>query len=768
MNIKMLKVFVVAVLLFSTPFSAAARGATLTAPAKNGASVLPQGIGSSASVTFADLGYPDSDLVGPFDSTRKTFSAPANWRIQPGGIVVLNYDVIFTGVDVGLIESASNAYVGLLTITFNNDVIGEIRLDDHGSQTRQFEIPAAALASVRPDGRNELKVQLTAQFDCLYDIRTVVVVKSTSGFNLPFEILPPELNLSRLPAPFYLRNSLLPDRTLLVLADSPSIEELQGAINVKAGFGSMVGQSFDFQMVSFGQLTNDAVASSNLIFVGTPDDFPILENVNFSTPISGGQFVNLPAEAAQDGIVELAPSPWNSSKVILLVSGNSGQAVIKAARAVSSGNVFVYQNPAYAYVADVQKLPGELPVEEDFLLQTLGYENITLHGIGINSTEYSFFVSKEQVDTTDGQITLVYSHSGLLDYGLSSLSVDLNGQVISSQPFSEDSEQVTSLPIKIPAGMLRYGENKLLVNVRMQPNLSCDFTGFSDPWLTISNQTALHLPAEDAAADIRPLLIDLKYYPGMLMTRSDLGDLVFVLSKNDQVGWTVAAEMAARLGEDANPSIPNIQAVFADDVPQDLRVGHSLIFVGKASTLPLLVELNDQLPAPFDLNTNTASERDMQIIYRIPPGMSVGYLELMVSPYDSEHLALIVSGNTDLGVQMAGNALLTDILKDQLAGVFAVTNGTQVAISDSHNYFSVVGTLVPGSEQVVTTPLSPTTSPPSFTRPAWLVPVLTGSGALVALIILFVAIRTLTSRRLLQAKASSGKPSESEETPAKK
>ena len=141
----------------------------------------------------------------------------------------------------------------------------------------------------------------------------------------------------------------------------------------------------------------------------------------------------------------MAISPWNESKAVLFVGGNSTDAVIKAAQAISSGRILIYENPALAYVADVQLLSRTLPVVEDFTLQSLGYKTETVSGIGLNSVQYLFNASKEQLNSKDATIDLIYYHSGLLDYGLSSFSVELNNQVIASAAFSKESEQLTTL-----------------------------------------------------------------------------------------------------------------------------------------------------------------------------------------------------------------------------------------------------------------------------------------------------------------------------------
>ena len=701
--------------------------------------------GNHAIVTFADLGYGDSDLVSPYDSTRVLFSIPPNWKLTTGSSVELTYDITLSGADVAKLPAGQNPYGGVITLSFNNQIIGSIPMGELGTHTVRFDIPAQAFAATRLDGRHQLLISLNAQFTCVYDIHAIVSIKNTSLFDLRFETSAPELNLTKLPAPFFLRNSLVPDSTLLVMPENPSELELQSAMNVMAGFGAMIDTDYNVQAVSVGQLVEADLQQNHLIFVGKPADLGPLSSVKFPVPVANGAFSGLPAESAKDGVLEMAASPWNANKVVLLVSGADDAAVAKAAQAVSTGKIVSYVNPSLAYVSDVQPQVQIAGVLTDFTLEDLGYANETLSGIGNNSVQYRFYVSQEQVSSTEASIALLYYHSSLLDYGVSSMTVTLNDQIVGSAVFNKDSEQLTTLDIKIPGDILRFGENRLDVTGRMEAQTSCDTSGFSDPWLVISNQSSLHLPTAQSALGTQKLA-DLKFYPRLFVTHGDLGDVAFVLPKANAASWKTAGQIAYDLGRTAIPLISDLRVAYADNVPSDVREGYSMILVGKASDLGILSELNDSLPAPFDLAANTASERDMQVVYRIPPGVSVGYLELLHSPFNPEKMILIASGNDDTGLGMASAALTLAPLKNQLAGQFAVTNGLQLATSSLASQFSIVGTVVPGSEQVITTPVAPVAGP-GFTRPAWLTLLPIVSGVLALLIILYVIILTAVRRR---------------------
>ena len=750
MKNKILAMMVLLGLLLGSPFSALAQSSRASSHDEQ-AGFIDVGA-NEATVTFAELGFREASLVSPFDSTSVLFSIPANWRLAPGGEIQLDYEVTLSGADAGLIKS-NNPYGGTLSVTFNNQLVTTISLNELGPHTMKFTLPPTALTSVRQDGRHQLTISLNAQFSCLYNISAVVVIKSTSLFKLPFEVSAPELNLSRLPAPFYLRNALVPDHTLLVVPNDPDVKELQAALNVMSGFGSLVGDKFDFGLVPASELTNETLAASNLIFVGRPDEFDILSNIKLPLAIENKKFVDLPTESEADGVLEMAISPWNDSKVTLLISGNSAEAVYKAAQAASAGKVLIYENPALAYVADVQPLSDSLPVVENFTLQSLGYKNETLSGLGLNSVQYLFNASKEQLHSKDSSIDLIYYHSGLLDYGFSSFSVELNNQVISSTAFSKETEQLSTLQVKIPPGILRFGENRLTVSARMLTITSCDATGFSDPWLTISDQSTIHLPATTDANSSTPSLLDLKFFPNLFMTHSDLGDVAFVLPKSTPATWKIAGQMAYELGRNSNPLLSNLKAVYAEDVPQQVLDQNSLIVIGKSSTVPLISKINDQLPAPFDVASDTANESNMQVIYRIPKGMSVGYLELLDSPFNVEKPILVLAGNSDDGLVMAGNALLLNELRNQLTGVFAVTNGTQIATGSASSAFSAVGTLVPPQASVITTPIPvSSTAPGALAPPGWLMPLLVISGVAILLIIGWVFVNALSGKREATAR----------------
>lgn len=740
MRSKIISLFLLAVLLLATPLQAFAQEQGQDQP---GVQVTDTQIMFS----FADLNTTEMTLRSPLTVERLLFSVPPNLRLVSGSFII-NYDVLLTGTEIAKIQEVGGVFGGNLFVKFNDVIVATIPVNTSGSYSQQIELPVSAFTLIREDGRHILTFTFDSQVSCAYDVNAIVTLKGSSAFDLGYESTSPTLNLSRLPAPFYLQDSIIPDGARVVVPDDPDAGELQAALNVMAGFGSMISDVYDLQLVSVGNLTEADRAKYHLIFVGLPEKLALLSEVDFKQPVAGGAFSGLPERARDDGILEMALSPWNPLKAVLLVSGTTPQAILKAAHAVSTARVLIFEDPTLSYVSNVQLLSQALPSVEDFSLADLGYttqDSGLISGIGVTSRDFIFYAARNQVMAKDGYIDLTYYHSGLLEYGAASFSLYLNGQIFSTILFTKETEQVTDTHIRIPPGLLRYGENRLEVRASLLQQPSCNQDLSFDPWLTISDQTKFHLPITEGVTPTTNVPRDLKFFPDLFTGASDLGDVAFVLPKTADK-WNLAGQIAYALGDAVQPALVNLAMAYADDVPQEILDNYSLIVVGKAADLPIIADLNEQLPAPFDLSTNTASERQLQISYRIPEGQHVGYLELMASPYNSEKSILVVAGNTDAGTAVASSALLLTTLKDQLAGVFAVTNGTQVSSGSGLSPFSIVGEAVPGAQAVVT-PASPIPAT-QFTRPTWLIPFLAVTGLVILLIALFALIGAFQRNRV--------------------
>jgi len=696
---------------------------------------------SGDQVTFAMLGYADQTIRGPYDSMRVRFSIPPTWRLQSGAILHLKMNGWFTSIAVT--PEPNDVNVGaILQVTLNNVVLENI-FPVNGSQTYDIPVPDEALVTKRADGRHELKLTLDSARDCFYDHQSAVVVLADSALNFPHEQVEPTLDLAQLPSPIYQESSFMPEPAVIVVNDQPSVAELKAALTVASSLGRMTNGGIPLQLIPAGQLTEEIKASSHVIAVGKPGGLDFLSEAEFPTDLSGGAIQD-PAAQPDDGFLQMALSPWNPVSSLLYVGGNSDAGVIKAAQALSSGVVRPGPQPTLAVVSDVSAAVQLPAVAEDRTLESLGYEAQTVSGVTSTTFEFDFFVPPGQVAGPNPYFELLYSHSALIDFTRSGIIVLLNGQSIGSVQFNEQTaKQVNVVQIPMPDYVIRPGNNRLAVQADLLPMNNCSSPSNSGLWMTIDSASLIHLPLVPVAAGKSATPQDLSAYPYPFIGNPGLAETAVVLPRQDAESWDIAARLMAALGRRATSVLITPEVVFADEASEEIRQNYDLLVIGRATQVPLLVDLSQWLPAPFSAGSDVANESGLAVTYRVAEGVDLGYLEFLPSPWNSQRAIVVVSGSTPGGLRWAGNALLDPQLSAQLGGNYAVLNGAQVATSDTRQGLGITGnisaTAVPGENQVAEPVAIVQPGPLSEPRPGWILPA-TIFVTFLILIVLLVAV----------------------------
>ncbi|MFQ5616510.1 MAG: cellulose biosynthesis cyclic di-GMP-binding regulatory protein BcsB [Anaerolineales bacterium] len=686
-------------------------------------------------VSLSMLGAEERRLTGPFDATSITFSTPANWKLIPGAELQFHMQVFFTGGDRS--ASGFQRLAGALQLEMNGVNLESFLLERSGEYSISIPIPVEALIPSTSDGRHKLNISLISEESCEFDFDVSIIIDPTSRFILPHEMVSPPTDLTLLPRPIFQKNAFLPMRAVIVVPDNPTESELQAAFAVSAGFGWMSEREMPVTFITASQLRPDVRSSHHLIFVGKPSAIPLLKRVDWAAPVGEGGF-QIDGAGPDDGVLQMALSPWNKGNLLMLVSGNSDLAVMKAGQAVYFGTIQITQRPDLALVAEVHPTRNPPVVMINRTFADLGYEIRSLRRAGINWAEYYFYVPPGQIVSDDAYLELVFNHSALLDFGNSGLAVTLNDILIGSARFTEESTQVTRVRISVPSSVIRPGNNKLLFQVQLLPLDVCTNTDFSNLWVNILSESLLHLPMDPSPTTFARGTLDLGNYPQFLTFNPTIGQLVFVLPSEDVVSWGVASQIAFDLGLELERDLSNLQVSY-ETIPEDIRQDGDFILIGRPSSLPLVAELGDALPIPFQNGNDTpSSTRGLRVDYRILPGVSVGYVELLTAPWNDGHLILTVLGNSDTGLQSAGNALTISQLRSRLSGNFAVINGQQIVSGDTRLSASpalAIATVVSEGELAVED-LGP---PPEVQKPGWILPAI-GVTSLATVLILVIVL----------------------------
>ena len=686
-------------------------------------------------VSWAQLGFSERTLRAPLDTGRFAFNLPANWTLQDGATLQLH----FTAHTALLANGQS-----VLTVNLNGILLNTIVIEQAGEQTVAIPVtPEAWAASNSSNNRHTLTIDFDSNTGCESNIFADVVIHADSRFTLPHVLNIPPTDFTQLPYPLFQRSFVAND-TLVVIPDAPTTEELRAAMAVIVGWGQMTDSSALLTLTPASELTAETAAGKHIILVGKPDTLPQITEVLWPAPWQNGSF-DLAGTAEDDGIIQMAVSPWDNTKVALLISGQNEVALVKAAQALSLGRVQPYTRSDLAVISQLQKenlFPDEIAAERT--LADLGYQNTLLQGNGGHNASFDFQIPDGFVVEEGTYFDLVYAHSAFINTEQSRVTVFLNGEPISSIRLSDESVNVSRDRTMLPATAVRPGFNELELDIVLTPLTECNLLDEDGAWFNIYPESTFNLPLQSAPEDVVATyrLID---YPDPFALDFTLGRTAVVVPEGDVSAWQTAAQIMLDISRQTRLPLADPVVAYAHDVPQEVRQSRDLLVVGQPADLPLLAELGEALPIRFDTSNNRLNTDDLPFVYRRPVNIPLGYLELFAAPWGSNRHILLVSGNSEAGVQMAATALADTSKRTQMTGNVAIVDGEQVAI--------VIGRLLQSPEAVTAPDVPveeevPVTARPvlSNARPTWILPLMVTSLLAIVALVIGVAVTSWRQR----------------------
>ncbi len=680
-------------------------------------------------IIFTDLGLQrDLFLQGPLSRTTLAFSYPPEWRLEAGARLQLDVTILLSNFLVGQeTRSLDGVFAGQVSVVFNRVPLGAQLLQGGGQRILDFEIPAEALIPDPATGLNELVIEWDSTASCGQNLAASLSLSvDTSYLLLPHQMQSPALNLGLYPRPFVTGNNPRPAPVTLGIPDQSAESTLRGVIAIAASLGRLSGGQLDLALVSASQLTRANFADSHLILLGQPQDFALAGTSSMPVPIS-----------AQDGVLALAVSPWNSNRVILWVSGADGPAVEKAALALAGGALVTAGNPATAFVG-AATVPQPAAFQRDQPFSTLTPGPLTFTTFGMSRKQVQFHIPPGSTVGADAYVDLTFTHAQLIDFLRSGIVVRLNGITIGSIRLSDVSSNLNTARLIIPASAVRSGVNTLELQVEITPRDACSDWRTGSQFVTIFPESVLHLPLSDT-----PILpqrtADLSAFPAAFL-QSDLDNTTFILPENDPASWAVAARLAFALGaQSLSRHAPGVQIV--PDAGAFTPEGGDYIVVGQPGRAPAILAISGVLPAPFDANGQISPETAAQFPFAIDPSRSAGFLQAAVLSGGATSV-LLVAGNNSQGLDWASQSITDPSLREKMQGsnfVAVQSRGAPKAFRvNSPGSDTTPGALIPGvPEQAGGPETDQSSSAASLPRSdAWALPTL--AVAILAMIALLV------------------------------
>ena len=150
----------------------------------------------------------------------------------------------------------------------------------------------------------------------------------------------------------------------------------------------------------------------------------------------------------------------------------------------------------------------------------------------------------------------------------------------------------------------------------------------------------------------------LELFPYPFTERLGPNGLLLVLAERPRrLDYDVMLEVAAGLGAADQGDSLALNVTTAGVVSLEDRMGRDLILIGRPSLHPLIAELNEELPQPFEPGSDLLRPQLESVFWVQDPLRDIGVIEELAAPWDPERTILVITGVSDEGVTLAGTTL---------------------------------------------------------------------------------------------------------------
>lgn len=592
-----------------------------------------------------------------------------------------------------------------------------LRLDsaDSSKTTLRFDLPAASLNR----DYNVVSLHFYQRFNeqCDDPNNPALVSRVYESTHVHYQYAPgspfrdrPALDLKDFPYPFFKAGYTRTGKTVFVFPPNPSRAELTAGATIAAGLGHLVGdRQLAIDATTTDKLADGSLAGNDVIAIGTPARNPVVGQIaagaSLTLSADGVSFLQSDGGRAPvdpvAGVLAEAASPFDHDRAALAVSGGSDGALVRAALALSDQAASQLLQGSSAVVADPLELrtfveqPAAAPAF-NHTLADLGVADTTVSGSGTHTVSVVFDAPPPpQAGTT--RLSLVVSHSSLLDGNRSGLKVRLNANAVASASLGNANLNRAALDIPLSPRDVRAGLNTLQLEFATfapvtEATVFCGQTNDADRvWATLWSESSIHIDGGGTS----PQPPDLTLYPYPYLYAGSLAGTLLVSTGEPEV-IQFGLQAALDLGRKSRGTSFLLGMVQAEALSPADRQHANLIVVGRPSQNPLINEINPQLPLQFGTDANgqltDATERNRpEVLLASRDQSTLGIDQIIPSPSNPARALLFVSGTAADGVRFglagltrslpASNVLIARDERKSVSALTLRTSATQRAVS---------------------------------------------------------------------------------------
>ena len=644
------------------------RGSLLAMLLAQPAIALAQGSPPTDKLQLADVGYNDDTLLGRGFTSDYFLPGPGEYDLAATGSVL---DLVYSSTSLAGPDSA-------MTISWNGVPVGDVSLA-HKEQRQHVTIPLPTdridPSVNRIDVRGSLDLQENvcredspADHVTIYR-ETAVQYALADGKPRPTPVTP---DLARYPAPFFDSVPGTVTNLTLLLPDKPSGDVLRATAAITSGLGRVAGsRPLKFNVATDSGSLPDDLAQTNAIYIGAAKDLPGLRhipNMPLAIDASGSIAKDGAAIGEEDGVLMEAPSPLNSGRMILAVTGQTGVAVVKAASVLSASGTARLLGGSSAIIdrIDMPTSSAQAPSGRHVVtLADLGRSDETLNGIGDHSITFKVELPGVPQGNNGLTLNLVSSHSPLLDAASSSVRVTVNNVPLNSIGLKDKSQTRDVTQVKLPPSALRSGVNTFEITFTLrlvvaQTTQVCQPVPSEQAWAVLHSTTSLELPTQFGSSSGA----DLAGYPYPFVAATGIEKTAFVVP--DQFALEPFVRYCADLGRSlTHDSVPPLVIPASEFQPASLDA--NLIIWGTPAQNPVLAQLSQNLPLAITPGTPQIYAFASNMLLSVRDSSNLGVIQELASPWHANRRILVLSGTTPDALALAVTGLSQPGLANNLA-----------------------------------------------------------------------------------------------------
>jgi cellulose synthase operon protein B len=626
-------------------------------------------------------------LESIYDEVRLGFTRPRNWN--PENVQVLlryrhsaalyasrsNLTVLVNGTSIGSVPlNKPRGEIGSVTLSVPEDLIQDYN-----------EVVVAALQNNSPTCTQDP-----------YDPSLWSEVLPDSKIVFDFQPQPVAMDFNRYPYPVYDTLSLQTNQVAYLRPEILNEAWLTAATRYHASLGRVADyRALDTRLV---QSVDDVEETDRLVIIGTPENQAALSSLDLPLPLQNGRILDAEQKALPPDVGVLMLTTTADSRVpVLVATGNGDVGVTKAVQflaqaqdqKIGTGNVIFVEQVNDIASPPPREWPNYLPIEDSFKLADLRsfnnepYSDVTVRGSHAPALEFDFRALPDDQFLPGSSMTLRYSYGPQTNPVTSLVEVELDGIPLDGRRLtSTNGANRQEFRLDLPTDRIKPN-SKMQVNFRLDPRerRSCSRVTDQQLWGTIHADTSFDLQRQNV---VRLPDLELFRYGYPFAAPQDLSATAIVVpDQPNDADLLLLLETSERLGRLSKADSIQLNTYRASQLPPEERNQAHLIAIGTQAQFPFPEAFSG---SGFALNTASVRQWQQSQIQTNPD--RGGVVKQIVSPWNQERVLLVLTGQTDAGLEQVRNLIGQDPLFYQLEGdtVLISANRDNPSPYDANDY----------------------------------------------------------------------------------